>query len=150
MWVIHLSVHHVQHRHAYLRRSIPVFGPFEGQSDSLTIQLARKLPLICGPVCQGGRTKRRPDGFSGAASSGRLRVDVVACVSVRDDAVMLICAGWLPQDGAVRLERFCWSSGSFPVSVILARVALCCRGFRVGAVLPKWCSAGGCVAVDGE
>jgi len=26
--------------------------------------------------------KRRPDGFSGAASSGRLRVDVVACVSV--------------------------------------------------------------------
>ena len=45
MRVIHLSVHHVQHRHAYLRRSIPVFGPFEGQSDSLTIQLARKLPL---------------------------------------------------------------------------------------------------------
>src|SRR5674476_928890 len=45
MWVIHLSVHHVHHRHAYLRRSIPVFGPFEGQSDSLTIQLARKLPL---------------------------------------------------------------------------------------------------------
>src|SRR5665811_819704 len=66
-------------------------------------------PLICGPVCQGGRTKRRPDRFSGAASSGRLRVDVVACVSVRDGAVMLICAGWLPQDGAVRLERFCWS-----------------------------------------
>ena len=27
---------------------------------------------------------------------------------------------------------------------------LYCRGFRVGAVLPKWCSAGGCVAVDGE
>src|SRR5674476_1208576 len=45
MWVIHLSVHHVHHRHAYLRRSIPVFGPFEGQSDSLTIQLARKLTL---------------------------------------------------------------------------------------------------------
>src|SRR5450756_658685 len=110
----------------------------------LKIETARKLPLICGPVCQGGRTKRRPDGFSGAASSGRLRVDVVACVSVRDGAVMLICAGWLPQDGAVRLERFCWSSGSFPVSVILARVALYCRGFRVGAVLPKWCSAGGC------
>ena len=56
-----------------------------------------------------GRAKRRPDRFSGAASSGRLRVDVVACVSVRDGAVMLICAGWLPQDGAVRLERFCWS-----------------------------------------
>jgi len=32
-----------------LRRSIPVFGPFEGQSDSLTIQLARKLPLVGKP-----------------------------------------------------------------------------------------------------
>src|SRR5664279_341598 len=46
MWVIHLSADHVQHRHAYLRRSIPVFGPFEAQPDSLTIQLARKVPLI--------------------------------------------------------------------------------------------------------
>jgi hypothetical protein len=28
--------------------------------------------------------------------------------------------------------------------------ALYCRGFRVGTVLPKGCSAGGCVAVDVE
>src|SRR5665811_1401041 len=45
MWVIHLRTDHVQHRHAYLRRSIPVFGPCEGQPTLLTIQLARKLPL---------------------------------------------------------------------------------------------------------
>src|SRR5450759_5646533 len=45
MWVIHLRTDHVQHRHAYLRRSSPVFGPCEGQPTLLTIQLARKLPL---------------------------------------------------------------------------------------------------------
>src|SRR5665647_2070638 len=45
MWVIHLRADHVQHRHAYLRRSIPVFGPCEGRPTLLTIQLARKLPL---------------------------------------------------------------------------------------------------------
>src|SRR5665811_739841 len=45
MWVIHLRTDHVQHRHAYLRRSTPVFGPCEGQPTLLTIQLARKLPL---------------------------------------------------------------------------------------------------------
>jgi len=28
---------------------------------------------------------------------------------LRDGAVMLICAGWLPQGRAVRQERFCWS-----------------------------------------
>ena len=43
--------------------------------------------------------KRRPDGFAGAASGGRTRVDELACVSVLDGAVRLIFAGWLPQDG---------------------------------------------------
>jgi len=30
--------------------------------------------LICRGFCQGGRAKRRPDGFSGAASPGRIRL----------------------------------------------------------------------------
>jgi hypothetical protein len=51
--------------------------------------------------------KRHPDGFSGSASGGRTRVDESACVSVRDGAVRLICAGWLAQDGL-----FGWSASA--------------------------------------
>jgi hypothetical protein len=71
MWAIHLRTDHVQHRHAYLRRSIPVSGPFEGQSDSLTIQLARKLPL---------EPKRRQGvSFRSALTLPHLRVPVRCC-----------------------------------------------------------------------
>src|SRR5680860_682960 len=46
IWVIHLPAHQVQHRHAHLRRSPPVFGPGPDQLNLLTIQIARKLPLV--------------------------------------------------------------------------------------------------------
>src|SRR5665647_3389667 len=65
MWVIHLSVHHVQHRHAYLRRSSPVFGPCEGQPTLLTIQLARKLPLV-----ERGLVARRVWCLAGGLAGG--------------------------------------------------------------------------------
>src|SRR5680860_679758 len=74
MWVIHLRADHVQHRHAYLRRSIPVFGPFEAQPDSLTVRIARKVPLAahrasCTPGNSTGRGLLQRHGELGAGSS---------------------------------------------------------------------------------
>src|ERR1035437_4617108 len=50
-------------------------------------------------------------------------------------------------DGASRLQRL---AGVSPLACSWLVFAFCFKGFRVGAVLPKWCSAGGCVAVDVE
>jgi hypothetical protein len=44
---------------------------------------------------------------SGRCFVGRIKLDELACVSVRDGAVRLIFAGWLPQDGL-----FGWSASA--------------------------------------
>ena len=58
------------------------------------------VALICKAFCQEGMGLRRPGSvFSGAVGVHRAGRCLVACVSVFDAWSMLICAGWLPQDG---------------------------------------------------
>src|SRR5664279_4093961 len=63
--------------------------------------------LICRGVLSRGQGEAAPGWLLGRRFVGPDQVDELACVSVRDGAVRLIFAGWLPQDGL-----FGWSASA--------------------------------------
>src|SRR4051794_1502981 len=80
-------------------RPIPYMSPDAGTATA---------QLICSGCLSSGQGEAPPGWVLGGASV--VVVDHGAGWACSRRLVRLICAGWLPQDGAVRLERFRWSS----------------------------------------